>query len=82
MSTVRVADKKTIIIDFGEISTPYCGLAEVSLNFACALENQNHDGLEFRYIVPQSLLANAFLDKSKSFSCWWWRNGKVVLTHI
>lgn len=49
--------KKTIIIDFGKISTPYCGLAEVALNYAQALEALKPDDLEFIYIVPNPLLA-------------------------
>ncbi len=47
--------KKTIIIDFGKISTPYCGLAETSLNFAQALELQKVDAFDFVYIVPKAL---------------------------
>lgn len=50
-------DKKTIIIDCGKISTPYCGLAEVALNYAQALERIKPDSLEFVYIVPKPLLA-------------------------
>ncbi len=51
----RVSDNKTIIIDFGKISTPYCGLAEVALNYAHALEKLKCDGIEFKYIVPKAL---------------------------
>ena len=49
-------DKKTILIDFGKISTPYCGLAEVALNYAQALENLKSVELEFKYIVPKPLM--------------------------
>jgi glycosyltransferase involved in cell wall biosynthesis len=55
-----VSDKKTIIIDFGKISTPYCGLAEVALNYAQALEELKRDDLEFVYIVPKPLLAKFY----------------------
>ena len=48
--------KKTIIIDFGKISTPYCGLAEVALNYASTIERLKYVGLEFVYIVPKPLL--------------------------
>ncbi len=51
-----MSGKKTIIIDFGKISTPYCGLAEVALNYAQALESLKLDDLEFIYIVPKALL--------------------------
>ncbi len=51
-----VLNKKTIIIDFGKISTPYCGLAEVALNFSQALEKQKTELLEFVYIVPGPLM--------------------------
>lgn len=50
-----MSNKKTIIIDFGKISTPYCGLAETSLNFAQALESQKVDDINFVYIVPKAL---------------------------
>lgn len=51
-----MSNKKTIIIDFGKISTPYCGLAEVALNYAQALEKLKRNDLEFNYIVPEPLL--------------------------
>lgn len=51
-----MSNKKTIIIDFGKISTPYCGLAEVALNYAQALERLKRNDLEFKYIVPKPLL--------------------------
>jgi len=52
-----VSNKKTIIIDFGKISTPYCGLAEVALNYAQALEGLKRDDVKFVYIVPKPLLS-------------------------
>ena len=48
-------NNKTVIIDFGKISTPYCGLAEVALNFAESLQRQSPNGFEFVYIVPKPL---------------------------
>ena len=51
-----MSNKKTIIIDFGKISTPYCGLAEVALNYAQALEGLKCNHLKFVYIVPEPLL--------------------------
>ena len=50
-----MTNKKTIIIDFGKISTPYCGLAETALNFAGALHASQDCDFEFTYIVPQPL---------------------------
>lgn len=46
---------KYIIVDFGKISTPYCGLAEVALNFSDALNRLAPKGLNFIYIVPTAL---------------------------
>lgn len=51
-------DKKTIVIDFGKISTPHCGLAEVALNFSEALSRSPASNLEFTYIVPAALRDN------------------------
>ncbi len=51
-----MSNTKKIIIDFGKISTPYCGLAEVALNYAQALEGLKRNDLEFIYIVPKALL--------------------------
>lgn len=48
--------RKRIIIDFGRLSTPYCGLGEVSLNYAQSLKNLQNDNFEFTYIVPHALL--------------------------
>lgn len=50
-----MANFKTIIIDFGKISTPYCGLAEVALNYSAALERLSPNALKFIYIVPSAL---------------------------
>ncbi len=50
-----MANQKSIIIDFGKISTPYCGLAEVALNLAEALNRLAADGFEFTYVVPSAL---------------------------
>jgi glycosyltransferase involved in cell wall biosynthesis len=61
-----VSYKKTIIIDFGKISTPYCGLAEVALSYAQALEQLKHADIEFKYIVPKSLLAKFSKDVGAS----------------
>ncbi|MDW3094053.1 MAG: glycosyltransferase family 1 protein [Gammaproteobacteria bacterium] len=55
-----MSDKKIIIIDFGKISTPYCGLAEVALNYAQALEGLKSVDLEFIYIVPKPLLSKFY----------------------
>lgn len=50
-----MANQKSIIIDFGKISTSYCGLAEVALNFAEALNRLAPTGFEFTYVVPRAL---------------------------
>lgn len=47
--------RKIVIIDMGKISTPYCGLAETSLNFAQSLLSLHDDSLEFLFVVPQAL---------------------------
>lgn len=46
---------KSIIIDFGKISSPYRGLAEVALNYSAALERLSPQDLKFTYIVPVAL---------------------------
>ena len=50
-----MADKKNIIIDFGKISTPYCGLAEVALNFSEELNRLAPPDFNFSFIVPRAL---------------------------
>lgn len=50
-----MAQNKTIVIDFGKITTPYCGLAEVAFNYADALNKISPKGLQFIYIVPTAL---------------------------
>lgn len=46
---------KKIIIDYGKISTPYCGLAEVALNYSSALVRLSPKNLEFIFVVPSVL---------------------------
>ncbi len=50
-----MSENKTIVIDFGKISTPYCGLAEVALNYSEALNQLAPKGLQFIYLVPSAL---------------------------
>ncbi len=48
--------RKRVIIDFGRVSTPYCGLGETALNYAHSLANLQDENFEFIYIVPHTLL--------------------------
>lgn len=50
-----MTNKKTVIIDFGKVSSAYCGLAETALNFAGALNAVQDCDFEFTYIVPKPL---------------------------
>ena len=50
-----MTNKKIVIIDFGKISSAYCGLAETALNFAGALNAAQGYDFEFAYIVPKPL---------------------------